>query len=174
MIERGAVPTPARLSPSSVAVTSIPRSMHTGTIPLRPLFLAYAATLQILSVRLSHVTFLVPFRSVIAILSSLSLFCFKISKAYPVMFSLSMRGRFFCKPSITVPLPYHCHSLPFPQARLCCPGYYSTITSVPAAMSTHPMADLTVNCSCRKIAASIMVKTTLSLSIGTTLDTSPI
>ncbi len=52
--------------------------------------------------------------------------------------------------------------------------FYSTITSVPAPMRRHPMTDLGVNFSWRNTAAITRVMTTLSLSMGTTLDTSPI
>ena len=52
--------------------------------------------------------------------------------------------------------------------------YQSTIKSVPTAMSAQPAMDLGVNCSCKTTAASTMVITTLSLSIGTTLEASPI
>ena len=45
---------------------------------------------------------------------------------------------------------------------------------VPAVMRTAPTADLTVNRSCRNTKASTRVMTTLSLSIGTTLEASPI
>ena len=48
-----------------------------------------------------------------------------------------------------------------------------TINKVPAAIRTQPIIDLGVNFSCRKTNASISVITTLSLSIGTTLDASP-
>ena len=44
----------------------------------------------------------------------------------------------------------------------------------PAVMSIIPTRDFTVNCSCRKTKASTRVMTTLSLSMGTTLETSPI
>ena len=51
---------------------------------------------------------------------------------------------------------------------------YKTISKVPAPISTQPMIDFVVTCSCRKTKASISVITTLSLSIGTTFDASPI
>jgi hypothetical protein len=50
---------------------------------------------------------------------------------------------------------------------------YSTITSVPAPIRTHPIRDLTVNSSCRKMKAKTSVITTDSLSIGTTFEASP-
>ena len=53
-------------------------------------------------------------------------------------------------------------------------GYDSTINSVPAPIRIQPKMDLGVNCSCRMTAARIMVITTLSLSMGITLDASPI
>ena len=52
--------------------------------------------------------------------------------------------------------------------------YYNTITRVPAPISTHPIRDFTVNCSCKNTNPRIRVITTLSLSMGTTLDTVPI
>ena len=51
--------------------------------------------------------------------------------------------------------------------------FYSTISSVPAAIRAQPTMDLGVNCSFRMTAASTMVMTILSLSIGMTLDASP-
>ena len=51
--------------------------------------------------------------------------------------------------------------------------HHNTITSVPAAIRMVPIRDLTLNFSCRKIKDSASVITTLSLSMGTTLDTSP-
>ena len=51
--------------------------------------------------------------------------------------------------------------------------YQSTITSVPAVISAAPIRDLAVKLSCRKTNASTNVITTLSLSMGTTLETSP-
>ena len=50
---------------------------------------------------------------------------------------------------------------------------YKTISKVPAAIRAQPAMDLGVNCSCRISAASIIVITTLSLSMGTTLEASP-
>ena len=50
---------------------------------------------------------------------------------------------------------------------------HSTISSVPAPMSTHPINDFGVNFSCRNMNASTSVKTTLNLSTGTTLQASP-
>ena len=50
---------------------------------------------------------------------------------------------------------------------------YKTIRSVPAPIRMHPKIDLTLNCSCKKIKARTSVITTLSLSIGTTLEASP-
>ena len=50
---------------------------------------------------------------------------------------------------------------------------HSTISSVPAPMSTHPINDFGVNFSCRNTNASTSVKTTLNLSTGTTLQASP-
>ena len=49
-----------------------------------------------------------------------------------------------------------------------------TIRSVPAPMSAHPTADFGVNFSCKNTNASTSVITTLSLSIGTTFEASPI
>ena len=64
--------------------------------------------------------------------------------------------------------------------RYCCQGGgvmyllgHSTISSVPAPMSTHPINDFGVNFSCRNTNASTSVKTTLNLSTGTTLQASP-
>ncbi len=51
---------------------------------------------------------------------------------------------------------------------------YITINKVPAVIKIAPMADFAVNCSWRNINAKIKVRTTLNLSIGTTLDASPI
>ena len=50
---------------------------------------------------------------------------------------------------------------------------YKTISKVPAAIRAQPAMDLRVNCSCRISAASIIVITTLSLSMGTTLEAPP-
>ena len=50
---------------------------------------------------------------------------------------------------------------------------HSTISSVPAPMSTQPIHDFGVNFSCRNTNASTSVKTTLNLSTGTTLQASP-
>ena len=50
---------------------------------------------------------------------------------------------------------------------------YKTISNVPAPIKMHPTKDLTVNCSWRNTNARINVKTTLSLSIGTTFEASP-
>ena len=50
---------------------------------------------------------------------------------------------------------------------------HSTISSVPAPMSTHPINDFGVNFSCRNTNASTSVKTRLNLSTGTTLQASP-
>ena len=52
--------------------------------------------------------------------------------------------------------------------------YHKTISSVPAPMSRQPIRDLGVKRSCRNTNASTSVMTTLSLSIGTTFDASPI
>ena len=51
---------------------------------------------------------------------------------------------------------------------------YKIMTNVPSVIRTPPMTTLAVTASCRKINAMIMVMTTLNLSIGTTLDASPI
>ena len=51
---------------------------------------------------------------------------------------------------------------------------HKTISSVPAPMSRQPIRDLGVKRSCRNTNASTSVMTTLSLSIGTTFDASPI
>ena len=51
---------------------------------------------------------------------------------------------------------------------------YRTISSVPQAMRTHPRMERRVSCSWSSTAARMMVITTLSLSMGTTFDTSPI
>ena len=50
---------------------------------------------------------------------------------------------------------------------------HSTITSVPAVMSSMPIADLRVKVSCRSTKARIKVSTVLILSIGTTFEASP-
>jgi len=52
--------------------------------------------------------------------------------------------------------------------------YHKTISSVPAPMSRQPIRDLGVKRSCKNTNASMSVMTTLSLSIGTTFDASPI
>lgn len=51
---------------------------------------------------------------------------------------------------------------------------YKTITNVPTPIKTQPISDFTVNCSCRNTKAKTIVMTTLNLSMGATLDTSPI
>ena len=51
---------------------------------------------------------------------------------------------------------------------------YRTSNNVPAPIKMQPISDLVVNCSCRNTNASTSVMTTLSLSIGTTLEASPI
>ena len=48
-----------------------------------------------------------------------------------------------------------------------------TMSSVPAAIRAQPMMDLGENCSWRITDANTMVITTLSLSMGTTLEVSP-
>ena len=53
-------------------------------------------------------------------------------------------------------------------------SFYKAITRVPAAIKPQPIADFTENCSWRNITAKIIVMTTLSLSIGTTLEACPI
>ena len=53
-------------------------------------------------------------------------------------------------------------------------SYYSIMQSVPAAIRMPPITPLTVTVSCRTTNARIIVITTLSLSIGTTFDASPI
>ena len=60
----------------------------------------------------------------------------------------------------------------YPQGRYM--DHHSTMSSVPSASRPQPRMDLSVNCSCRITAARIIVMTTLSLSIGTTLEASPI
>ena len=59
---------------------------------------------------------------------------------------------------------------PFPAFIL----FYNTMNKVPAAMSAQPIRFLAVNGSCRMKNASASVMTTLSLSMGTTLDVAPI
>ena len=59
---------------------------------------------------------------------------------------------------------------PFPAFIL----FYNTMNKVPAAMSAQPIRFLAVNGSCRMKNASASVMTTLSLSMGTTLDAAPI
>ena len=51
--------------------------------------------------------------------------------------------------------------------------FYNIIHSVPAVSKIVPITDFTVKDSCRKTAAKINVITTLILSMGTTLETSP-
>lgn len=53
------------------------------------------------------------------------------------------------------------------------PFYYKTMTKVPIPIKIVPWMDLALTCSCRNPKAMTMVNTTLSLSIGTALDTSP-
>ena len=53
------------------------------------------------------------------------------------------------------------------------PEFYNTISIVPAPIRIQPMIDLAVNFSCRKTNANTKVNTTLSLSMGITLETSP-
>ena len=55
-----------------------------------------------------------------------------------------------------------------------CISRYSTINSVPAVMRAQPMRLLAVKGSCSTTKASARVMTTLSLSMGTTLDAAPI
>ena len=50
---------------------------------------------------------------------------------------------------------------------------HSTISSVPAPMRAHPSRAFAPACSWRKRKARARVMTTLSLSTGTTLETSP-
>ena len=52
--------------------------------------------------------------------------------------------------------------------------FYSTIRSVPAPIRAQPIRDFAVNFSCRNTKANTSVMITLSLSIGTTFDASPI
>lgn len=54
------------------------------------------------------------------------------------------------------------------------PKNQSTIRRVPPVISTAPITDLTLTASCRKMNASTIVMTRLNLSMGTTLETSPI
>ena len=54
------------------------------------------------------------------------------------------------------------------------PAFYMTMSNVPPAMRMHPRMERGVSCSWSSTAARMMVITTLSLSIGTTFDTSPI
>ncbi len=58
-----------------------------------------------------------------------------------------------------------------PAARI--PDRYSTINSVPAVMRAQPIRLLAVKGSCSTTKASARVMTTLSLSMGTTLDAAP-
>ena len=51
---------------------------------------------------------------------------------------------------------------------------YSTINNVPAPIRMQPITDFAVNSSCRKTNANTSVIITDSLSIGTTLEASPI
>ncbi len=51
---------------------------------------------------------------------------------------------------------------------------YVTMSRVPAPIRMQPSSDLGVNSSCRNTNARSSVITTLSLSIGTTFDASPI
>ena len=53
------------------------------------------------------------------------------------------------------------------------PNHHSTINSVPAVMRAQPMRFLAVKGSCSTTKASARVMTTLSLSMGTTLDAAP-
>ena len=52
--------------------------------------------------------------------------------------------------------------------------HHRTISRVPAPIRTQPIRDFVLNSSCRKTNANTSVMTTLSLSIGTTFDASPI
>ena len=54
------------------------------------------------------------------------------------------------------------------------PEFHKTMSNVPPAMRKHPRMERRVSCSWSSTAARMMVITTLSLSIGTTFDTSPI
>ena len=51
---------------------------------------------------------------------------------------------------------------------------YNTITRVPIPIRIHPTRDFGVNLSCKNTKASTRVMTTLNLSMGTTLEASPI
>ena len=54
-----------------------------------------------------------------------------------------------------------------------CVGYFTIITKVPAIIKPAPIAVFNVNVSPKKIIAKMIVKATLSLSIGATCDTFP-
>ncbi len=81
---------------------------------------------------------------------------------------------FICLPYIMAEksLDYNCFFTAAPSARA--DLVYMTIRRVPAPMHIQPNRDFIVNSSCRKTKAKIRVSTTLNLSMGTTLEASPI
>ena len=127
--------------------------------------------------------FTAPFRSYL-----LSSACF-ISIAET---SWNLLTKFRCKfflqsqPLDTVSLMKFCHRIQFflvsfnPHVTIVLPVQlfldlsHSTITSVPAPISTQPATAFTETSSCSSTNASTRVMTTLSLSSGTTFEASPI
>ena len=76
-------------------------------------------------------------------------------------------------PAVTYSTAYY-HSTLFLIVQEVCFSFYITMINVPAVISTAPTNDFAVNFSWRNTKARTKVITTLSLSIGTTLDASPI
>ena len=64
---------------------------------------------------------------------------------------------------------YDLHVVPVDQ-----PSDYKTINRVPVPMRIQPSREFKLNFSCRKTNANTSMMTTLSLSMGTTFDASPI
>ena len=87
----------------------------------------------------------------------------------PVKMGYRNARRRFCTPKFKIILPLN---MARAQAEAI-PNRHSTINSVPAVMRAQPMRLLAVKGSCSTTKASARVMTTLSLSMGTTLDAAP-
>ncbi len=83
------------------------------------------------------------------------------------VFSQSGKGKLFCKFWFVCRLCATC------KCACPCVGYFTIITKVPAIIKPAPMAVFNVNVSPKKIIAKMIVRATLSLSIGATRDTFP-
>ena len=77
------------------------------------------------------------------------------------------KGKLFCKFRFVCRLCATC------KCACPCVGYFTIITKVPAIIKPAPIAVFNVNVSPKKIIAKMIVKATLSLSIGATCDTFP-